>query len=69
MNNNSDDYLYVCVYFFQFKNGNLDVESVLKQSKDIQDYAKSRGIKVEESVIRNSVEDCAKKGKVLFVII
>jgi hypothetical protein len=47
----------------QLKGNSLDIDAVIDQVKDVIQYAKTQGVKVDDNTMKSSFEDCNKKGK------
>jgi hypothetical protein len=56
------------LFISQLKGNTLDAEAVTDQAKDMIQYAKAKGIRLDENTIKSSVEDCSKKGKYLHTL-
>jgi hypothetical protein len=54
--------LYV-LFILQLKGNTLDATTVIDQAKDMIQYAKAQGVRVDENEMKSSVEDCSRKGK------
>jgi hypothetical protein len=57
------------LFISQLKGNTLDAETVIDQSKDMIQYAKAKGITVDEKTMKSSVEECSKKGKYIHTLL